>query len=158
MKFKLNKKVIKRILLGLLALVVVVFVFFCFSRLRTQKAQPSDYETYILILGRADEDIKSERKYEFSLPKSMSYELIGEDASSGEIIFKKNNEVIFSVGSTDYVGSEEYVKGNYPGAYAVSFVGGHTNALIINKDDPEEFEHFIKHFKIDGQQVFEIKQ
>ena len=156
MKFKLNKKVIKRILLALLALVVLTLIFLCFSRLPIQKAQPSEYKTYTLILGRADEDIKSERKYEFSLPIYMNYEIMGEDASSGEIVFKKDNEIIFSVGGTDYVGNEEYVKANYSEAYVVSYVGGHTNALIVRKDDPEELEHFVKHFKIDGQQVFEF--
>ncbi|MBD3359918.1 MAG: hypothetical protein GF365_04405 [Candidatus Buchananbacteria bacterium] len=119
----------------------------------------SDWEFYSLELGRTDPDIQSQKTYTFYLPKDFEFELMGVDAQSTIIEFKKDNQVIFSWNNRDYVIEENNLDKMYPEWNNYSFVGGHTNVLFFdeekNADHEDDLHVFENSLKVDNQFVFE---
>jgi hypothetical protein len=109
-------------------------------------------------LGRTDPDIQSQKNYTFYLPKDVEFELIGVDAQSTIIEFKKDNQVIFSWHNRDYVIEEDNLDKMYPDWNNYSFVGGHTNVLFFNEEKNASYEEdlyvFEDSLKVNGQIVF----
>ena len=123
-----------------------------------------NWDFYTLELGRTDPDIQSVKTYTFYLPKDVEFEVMGVDAPSTIIEFKKDNKVIFSWYNRDYAMDEDTFDLMYPECNNYSFVGSHTNVLyfddenydeegnVIYEDDLYVFEDSLK---INGQLVFE---
>lgn len=115
----------------------------------------NDLNYFSFKIGRPDPDIQSVRTYAFGLPKYMAYEMFGEDASSGYLDFKINDKIVFRLLTVDYVRDKTYIREKETDAYAISFVGGHTNILkVFDAEALEQLNFFIETFEIDGQKVF----
>ncbi len=118
-----------------------------------------DLNFYTLELGRSDSDIQSVRTYDFYLPKDVEFEVMGVDAPSTIIEFKKDNQVIFSWHNRDYVIDEDNLDIMYPDWDNYSFVGGHTNVLFFDEEENAKYQDdlyvFEDSLKINGQLVFE---
>lgn len=119
----------------------------------------SNWNFYSLELGRTDPDIQSQKIYTFYLPKNIEFELLGVDAQSTILEFKKDNKLIFEWHNRDYVVNEDNFEIMYPEWNNYSFVGGHTNVLFFDEvnngiylDDLYVFEGSLK---VNNQLVFE---
>jgi hypothetical protein len=125
----------------------------CPGAILNVNSEKENLNSITLKLGR--EDLNSNRTYTFDLPKNVTYEITGEDASSGYIDFYLDKSNMFRLINSDYALEKNYALRSYANAYAVSFVGDHTNALFILEPNYQtEAGICIDSLKIDGQKVF----
>ncbi len=125
------------------------------ANLNDEVEDVGDLNFYTQELGRSDADIQSKRVYTFYAPVDIVYELQGIDASSSDLLFKKDGQLIFQLHNFDYLKTDDQIDEFWPTADDYSFIGGHTNILELEDDDYEdEMYIFADTLQIDGKAVF----